>query len=99
MNGKHTANGNGIRGTLKALQWSSGAPSRSDYELYLVEQGVLKDSERLSDRNDLSEAVYRDWERRSQIACVFARRIATQPRKFNVDMEGDLRWACRTLRR
>lgn len=78
------ANGNGLRRILKDLQWSSGGPSRSDYEAYLREHSVLNENETLIERPDLAEPLYRDWQRRPQVACVFARRIATQPRKFNV---------------
>ncbi len=79
------ANGNGLRRILKDLQWSTGGPSRSDYEAYLREHRVLDEHETIADRPDLSAPVYRDWQRRSQVACVFARRIATQPRKYNVE--------------
>ena len=78
------ANNSGLRQVLKDLQWADGGPSRSDYELYLREQRVLDEDETLADRVDLAEAIYRDWQRRVQVACVFARRIATQPRKFGV---------------
>lgn len=78
------ANENGLRKLLKNLQWSTGGPSRSDYEAYLREHRVLDEQDTLANRPDLSESVYRDWQRRSQVACVFARRIATQPGKFDV---------------
>ena len=77
-------NGNGLRRTLKELQWSTLGPSRSDYEAYLREHRVLDEADTLEIRPDLSEPVYRDWQRRPQVACVFARRIAIQPGKFNV---------------
>lgn len=78
------ANGNGLRKILKDLQWSTGAPSRSDYEAFLREHQFLDEHQTLAGRVDLAEPIYRDWQRRPQVACVFARRIATQPRKFNV---------------
>lgn len=78
------ANRKGIRRILKGLQWSTGGPSRSDYEAFLREHNLLDERETLADRPDLSEPVYRDWQRRPQVACIFARRIATRPRKFNV---------------
>lgn len=55
------ANRNGLRRILKELQWSTGGPSRSDYEAYLREHRVLNERETLADRPDLSEPVYRDW--------------------------------------
>ena len=78
------ANGNGIRRALKELQWSDGGPSRSDYQAYLREHRVLGERETLANRPDISESVYRDWQRRPQVACIFARRIAIQPRKFSI---------------
>ena len=78
------ANGNGLRKILKELQWAAGGPSRSDYEIYLREHKILGEEETLAERVDLAASVYRDWQRRPQVACVFARRIATQPVKFNI---------------
>lgn len=78
------ANGNGLRKILKELQWAAGGPSRSDYEIYLREHKIIGEEETLAERVDLAASVYRDWQRRPQVACVFARRIATQPGKFNI---------------
>jgi len=78
------ARSNGLRRILRELQWAAGGPSRSDYEVYLREHQILGEDETLSDRVDLAAPVYRDWQRRPQVACIFARRIATQPSRFNV---------------
>ena len=78
------ARGNGIRGLLKELQWAEGGPSRSDYESYLREHEVLGEQETFFDKTDLSATIYRDWQRRSQVACVFARKIAVRPGKYDV---------------
>lgn len=78
-------NKNGVRALLKKLQWESGGPSRSDYELYLREHGVLGEAETLSDYPALSVQVYRDWQRRPQVACMFARKIAVQPKRYGVE--------------
>lgn len=73
-----------LRRLLKQLQWAKDGLGRSDYEAYLREHSVLGEDEDLADRPDLAEVIYRDWQARPQVACVFAQRIAKQPGRYGV---------------
>lgn len=77
--------GKRARRLLRSLQWATDGPTRSDYEAYLREHSVLAENETLTDRPELSDAIYRDWQRRPQVACVFARQIASRPGEYGVE--------------
>jgi len=76
-----------IRKLLRQLQWAQDGPGRSDYENYLKEHAVLAEDEELVDRPDLAPFIYRDWQSRPQVACLFARQIAGNPERYTVKTE------------
>lgn len=76
-----------ISGLLRKLSRVRRAPTRSEYEAHLRAKGINAGFESLEDRPDLALPVYRDWQRRAQIACVFARRIAVYPERYDIAWE------------
>lgn len=71
---------------------TSYAPSRADYEEALRQAEILSASETIVDKrdqelSDLALEIFRDWQRRPQVACVFARLIAKNPSAYDVQWE------------
>lgn len=81
-----------IRNALHRLQSASSngngfafvAPNREEYENYLRKQKFIPPNGRIEDHPKFANYVYRDWQTRSQIACEFARIIATNPKKYGL---------------
>lgn len=59
-------------------------PNRNDYLTHLRKLKVLGPQEKLADRIDLAEQIYKHWQSQPQIACLFGRRIARDPKSFGI---------------
>lgn len=57
-------------------------PSRSDYVRFLVAGGHVGSESELVGTPELVEAVYRHWQTKPQLACVFARKMVARPADY-----------------
>lgn len=73
-----------MRKILRKFQYEDDAIVRNLYEKHLRDAGVISIDEGLSDRPDIAVEVYRDWQRRPPVACVFARLISLKPTIYDV---------------
>lgn len=77
----------GLTDTLRQVRFAGLAPTRAEYESHLRAEGFIGSSENLLDRPDIALAIYRDWQRRDRVACVFARLIALNSERYDIAWE------------
>lgn len=72
---------------LRGLEVGDGSSIRINYEEYLRSVCVIDSDETLADHPEIALDVYRDWQGRPLIACVFARLMARNPDPYDVEWE------------
>lgn len=61
------------------------SPARHDYIMHLKSNGIIGTESEFIDHTCLVKAVYKDWQKRPQVGCVFAQQIAARPDQHEID--------------
>ena len=72
---------------LQRVDLGDGADVRIRYERVLRSATVIGGHETLADHPEIAVDVYRDWQRRPPVACVFARLMALNPEPYDIAWE------------
>ena len=72
---------------LQRVDLGDGADVRIKYEQVLRSAAIIGEYETLADHPEIALDVYRDWQRRPPIACVFARLMALNPEPYDIAWE------------
>ncbi len=79
--------GQDLSRNLRGVDLGDGTAVRIRYEQFLRSGAILRANETLADHPEIALDVYRDWQRRRPVACIFARLIASEPVAYDVAWE------------